>query len=413
MRSNTYYKVFFMMKRSLLVALIAILVIGAFLFGRRVGSSPKVGSADEMKEARAVIQQHQGLILPKRLYLVADHPQRIYFRGIVGAQDPEVFSYTVESDQPFVTAQRRFIQIAPTSAHVGTSLLRVSARDPKSGEIVSEKTMELVVVPETAGEGKAFQMLLVGDSLGHGSFFPNELARLLSAPKNPRVTFVGTHQPKGYHIPHEQYAGWRFKDFLTLFNADATAYHRDRSPFVFADKTAQPVFDVQRYLDEDLKGARPQYVHIQLGINDAFSLDPDKAKVETKIQQILANGDALVAGVRKALPSAIISVGTVIPGNTSDRAYMTDYQKHPERQNEWRWRRLQIRLARKMLDHFQGRESEGIVMVPSHLAVDGLDGFPSGSTPEGAVHPASFGDSQLAEAIYGSLKAHLANRIPQ
>lgn len=402
-----------MAKRLLFIVLIALLVIAAFVVGLRAASRSSVGTAAEMQEARHALKKHQGLLLPNRIYLVAGHPQNIYFRGIVGARDPEVFSYAIASDQPFATLQRRSIQLAPTQANVGTSTLRVTAKDPKSGEVVSENAVELVVVPDTAGENRAFQMLLVGDSLGHGSYFPNELAALLSLPHNPQVTFVGTHQPKGYDIPHEQYGGWRFKDFLTLFHADAAAYHRDRSPFVFADADGQPVFDVQRYLDQDLAGARPQYVHVQLGINDAFSLNPDKAKVDKKMLQILDYADQLIAGIRKALPSAIISVGTVIPANTSDRAYVTDYQQRPERQNEWRWRRLQMNLARKMLDHFQGRESEGIIMVPSHLAVDGLDGFYSGSTPGGAVHPASLGDRQLAETVYATLKAHLANRTPQ
>lgn len=402
-----------MAKRITYCLCIAVLLSGIFFLGRySAHTTPTIGSASELQQVRDAVGKHQGLILPDRIYLVAGHPQNIYFRAIVGAYDPEALTYTVNSDSAFVTPQRRFIQLAPTATDVGTSHLTICAKIPTTGETLCEKSVQLVVVPENAGLGKAFHMLLVGDSLGHGSYFPNELAALVASPYNPQVTFVGTHQPKGYHIPHEQYGGWRFADFLKLFQANAKDYHRDRSPFVFADENGKPVFDVQRYLDEDLQGTRPEYVHIQLGINDAFSLNPDVAKVTKKMDQIIANGDELIAGVRKALPNAIITVGTVIPANTNDRAYVTDYPARPERHSEWRWRRLQMQLARRMLDHFQGRESEGIVMVPTHAVVDGLDGFPSGSTPEGAVHPNSFGDRQLAEAIYATLKAQLVGAIP-
>ena len=72
-----------------------------------------------------------------------------------------------------------------------------------------------------------------------------------------------------------------------------------------------------------------------------------------------------------------------------------------------------------MLDHFQDLEDENIIVVPTHLAVDPIDGYSAhffvptgiGSDLSNAVHPTSEGDKELAGAIFSVLKAHLAGAI--
>ena len=79
----------------------------------------------------------------------------------------------------------------------------------------------------------------------------------------------------------------------------------------------------------------------------------------------------LIAGLRKALPDATITVGSVIQANATDRAFVESYPKEREElRSEWRWRQVQMRLARKMVEHFEGRGAERIYLVPTHMAVD-------------------------------------------
>jgi hypothetical protein len=190
----------------------------------------------------------------------------------------------------------------------------------------------------------------------------------------------------------------------------------EHSPFIHPDAMGAPVLDVRYYLDNAVGGARPAYVHIQLGINDAFGLDPGSPGLDEKLDPILSNAEKLVAGIRRALPDASISIGTVIQANASDRAFVESYPATPQFQSEWRWRRVQMRLAKRMMDEFGDREGEGILMIPTHLAVDPIDGYsahifvPTGVEYDlsNAVHPTPIGDRELAREIFLVLKAKLA-----
>jgi lysophospholipase L1-like esterase len=358
-----------------------------------------------------------GLILPSRMFVVAGDISLIYLRAIVPVEDPEVFEYAITCTCDFAVLQRRRVLLTPDTKVRGQFSLLVEVRTP-AGDLVDRRSLEVSVVDPQAGSGQSFQMLMVGDSLGHANHFPDELANLLRRPGNPDVTFVGSFRPPGSTIPHEQYGGWTFWHFNELFNADPRNFQKDRSPFVFPGEGGKPVFDAQRYFDETLGGARPRNIHIQLGINDAFGLLPNDPGLAEKLDAILRQADLLIAGLLKPLPDAIITVGSVIQANATERAFVESYQKAGEElRSEWRWRQVQMRLARKMVEHFEGREAERIYLVPTHMAVDPIESYKPHPYMVAAfdfkignaVHPNSTGDAQLASAIFAVLKAELAS----
>ena len=423
--------------RAALVATVIVCIVGSFVLGRRDGlrrvasqrvapqtvasppGEPPVGSAGELNAALESLKEAGGIVLPKRLYVVPGRAAGLYLRGIVPVKDPEVFSYSLNGTCGFAALERRRVALNPPLDARGTCRLGLTVASP-GARAVAQRDMDVVLVDPRAGAGRSFQMLLVGDSLGHASHFPNELARLLRAPGNPAVTFVGSFRPPGSIVPHEQYGGWRFVYFYSVFGQDPKSYHRDRSPFVFDDGSGKPVFDVSRYLAETLKGAVPRNVHVQLGINDAFSLDPDSPELPGRLDEILGHADILIAGLRKALPKAVITVGSVIQANASDRAFVESYPRNPELHSEWRWRRVQLRLASRMLEHFDGDGPSSVLLVPTHAVVDPLDGYSAHPWPQegfdvligSAVHPSSVGDTQLATALFAAVKAELGGLTP-
>lgn len=374
-----------------------------------------ISSPEETTDAIATLQKHGGLVLPQSFYMIDGTTTAWYLRTIVPAYDPEVFKYRIGGTCDFVSLERRRIVLSPRD--VGGTLCTVSvAVDTIDNRELTTSSVEVQVVPFGAGADRSFQMLMVGDSLGHQSRFPNELALLFSQPENPKVEFIGTHRPAGSSIPHEQYGGWRFVSFSTTIDVDPKYYHVARSPFVFKDPAGTPQFDVGRYLKESVNSASPRNVHIQLGINDAFALDPEGADLQDKLSEILQHADMLVSGIRKALPEAVITVGSVIQANATDRAFIDSYRPYPQFHSEWRWRQVQMKLARSMIDHFGARQSERVLLVPTHMTVDPLDGYTAHVwVPDGvdydlsnAVHPAQIGDRQLAATIYAVVKAELA-----
>ena len=73
--------------------------------------------------------------------------------------------------------------------------------------------------PGYAAADRELTLLTVGDSLTHATLYPNEWARLLSLPGNPKWTMLGTHKPAGAlpTVAHEGYGGWAWATFLTKF----------------------------------------------------------------------------------------------------------------------------------------------------------------------------------------------------
>lgn len=379
--------------------------------------APYISSAQELADETSRLMAEPGVILPKRFFLVEGKDQGIYWKNIVPAHDPEAFVYTVTCSCTFAENERRRIHLSPPSGSAGRYSLMVAVAD-NSGKEITRNQVELVVVPSNAGSGQSFQMLLIGDSLGHQSRFPNRLAGLFDQSGNPEISFKGSHHPAGSKIDHEQYGGWTFQSFLSNYNMDPKVYHTTRSPFVF-EVDGQPKVDVQRYLAETLNGAKPDFVHIQLGINDAFGIDPDGSDIGARLDAIMQNAETLISAIRKALPEALITVGSVIQGNATDRAFIESYRGSPKFYSEWRWRRVQLQLAKRMVGRFESGRSDNVFLVPTHMTVDSLDGYNAHVwKPEGveydlsnAVHPSHVGDKQLAGAIYGVLKARLAGAL--
>lgn len=109
--------------------------------------------------------------------------------------------------------------VTPADQDVGDHPVEVAVKDAQ-GKVLEHATTTLRIAPRNAGAGRTLRLLIVGDSLTHATFYPNEIARLLSEPGNPKWTMLGTHRPtnaaKG--VAHEGYGGWRWDTFLTKFD---------------------------------------------------------------------------------------------------------------------------------------------------------------------------------------------------
>jgi len=176
------------------------------------------------------------------------------------------------------------------------------------------------VAAEKSGAGKPVSLLLVGDSLTHGTLYPNELARLLSGPGNPAWKMLGSHRPDSAAtgVAHEGYGGWTWEHFAHRYEAGSPATGIERnSPFVFPSPDGgAPVLDVARYFHEQCGDRRPDTVLFMLGINDCFSLNPeDPATLDGGIVWVLKQAETLLAAFRKAAPDAELGVYLTTPPN--------------------------------------------------------------------------------------------------
>jgi len=337
------------------------------------------------------------LTLPPAVHAVAGEPLAIYYDNVVLTETPE--RYRFETICPIGADGERCWTATPTDADRGDHPLRLRVSD--GDRLVAEAVTTLHVAARDAGRDRPVAMLIVGDSLTHSTVYPNELARLLSRPGNPRWRMLGTHRPAqaADGVAHEGYGGWTWERFVRHHEpAPDPAARKWTSPFVVL-VDGQPRLDVRRYLDAQV--GPPDIVLFLLGINDCFGADPESREaIDARIDQVFAQAETLLAAFHQAAPQADLAICTTTPPNARESGFEASYKG---RYHRWGWKRIQHRLVQRQLAAFAGQEDRRRFVVPTNLAVDPVDGYPV----DNGVHPNPHGYRQIGGAIYAWLKGHL------
>ena len=372
------------------------------------------------------------LTLPPAWYGVPDVPVSLYYDNIVLTEKPEDYRFEVKCDIGTTEAKRW--TVIPADKDVGDHAMEVIVKDAQGKELERAKTM-LRIAPKTAGEGRSLRMLIVGDSLTHATFYPNEIARLLSTPGNPKWTMLGTHKPASAApgVAHEGYGGWTWAAFLTKFDpkppevAAGPLARKSTSPFIFADANGKGVLDLPRYFKEAcdnqppdvvtfLHGLAireclmsdnqpPDVVTFLLGINDCFGAKVDDAvSMDKTIDGVLDNAEKLIAAFHKVAPKTVFAVGLTTPPNSREEGFEANYHGKYHR---WGWKRIQHRLVQRMLERFGNHQADNIHLVPTELNLDPVDGYPNNN----GVHPNPVGYAQIGTSFYAWLKTWMAGAV--
>ncbi|NLF08549.1 MAG: hypothetical protein GX594_11295 [Pirellulaceae bacterium] len=343
------------------------------------------------------------LTLPPVCYAVVGEPMSIYYDNIVLTEKHEQYRFDIQGD--LGAAESRRWTVTPKAENVDDHVISVSVSD-MTGRLIQRGKMVLHVAPADAGTGRAIRLLLVGDSLTHQSIYPNEIASLLTRPGNPAWTMLGTHRPKqaAEGVTHEGYGGWTWELFVN--QGPDPAGKRHRSPFVFAVDGGKPRLDLDRYFASACDGKRPNYVTFMLGVNDCFRINPnDPAAIDTGIKAVFQQADKLIAAFRKAAPEAELGICLTTPPNARESGFETNYHGQFHR---WGWKRIQHRLVQLEIEHFGGRQSQRIFLVPTELNLDPVDGYPANN----GVHPNTAGYKQIGASVYAWLKSRLEESQP-
>jgi len=342
------------------------------------------------------------LTLPPSWYAVPDVPMSLYYDNVVLTEKPQNYRFEVQCD--IGRSETRRWTVTPADKDVGTHPLSVTVKDSHEN-ILQQGTTTLHVAPRHAGAGRRLRLLVVGDSLTAASLYPNEMARLLAGPDNPRWTMLGTHKPpsaaKG--VAHEGYGGWTWAAFLSRYNDKLGHPFDDKgkrwsSPFVYAGVDGKPALDLPRYFREHCSGEPPDVVTVLLGINDCFRANPnDLAAMDANISAMLDHAEKLLKAFRAAAPRTAFAIGLTTPPNARESGFEANYQGKYHR---WDWKRIQHRLVQRMMERLGGREREGIHLVPTELNLDPVDGYPNNN----GVHPNATGYQQIGASFYCWLK---------
>lgn len=342
------------------------------------------------------------LTLPPTVYAVANVSSSIYFDNIVLTEEPDRYRFEVRCDVG--TAEARRWVVAPDKNDIGSHALKVSVFLDEN-LVESANTTLQVVASDAGATADGIRLLIIGDSLTHASAYPNEVARLLSLPGNPKWQMLGSHKPASAKdgVVHEGYGGWTWQRFASHFepNPDGT-YRKRSSPFVFKGENGSPKLDVSRYFSEQCQGATPDYIVIMLGINDCFGAPPDdSAAMDDRINATFAHANTLLSSLREFAPAAQIGICLTTPPNSRRSAFEANYK---ERYTRWGWKRIQHRLVQRQIGYVTQKRDPKISIVPTQLNLDPVNGYPNNN----GVHPNKKGYVDIGTSVYSWLKWKLA-----
>ncbi|MBO4303578.1 MAG: hypothetical protein J6A21_03235 [Lentisphaeria bacterium] len=329
------------------------------------------------------------LILPEALYAVPGLECNVFFDNIFLSQNKEDFQFKVECPKGKADAEKW--SYSPEEKDAGSFDWTVSVSDRK-GNLVARKSSKLFVAPKDAGSGKEYTLLMFGDSIIGVTSFPKRVHALFQTPGNPSLVMVGTRPRKPSSkgaLAHEGYPGWSWYYFV------------NKGPFVKQSQGYPVCLDVQGYFDRANKGKAPDFITVQLGVNDVFGRDDFRLpSVMAAMEQRM---DLLLAELRKCAPHAVIAL-----------AYPTPASKNPEMTDAKR--RAAVRRFQMNLFEYNyllqkkfgsaGKNPLRIHLVPVGTSLDCVRNF----AVKDHVHPTEAGGNQLGDALYAFLKYQMSLR---
>lgn len=352
------------------------------------------------------------LQLPPAIYAVPGVESCIYFDNVVLTVNPDNYVFDVNCSKGR-NDQKRW-RYVPAPGEKGVFDLELKVISDRGVE-ASGKT-KVIVTPADAGKGKEIAVLVIGDSLTAAGAYPARIAALMSAGGHLRVKMLGTRGKEPGR--HEGYGGWTWNSFLTrkavaLKPGEEVTSRKLGSPFLIDGK-----FSLAGYLKKHHEGRVPDFITLQLGVNDVFSAED--GKLEKRIETILGNADKLIAALRRDAPDAVIGVGLVTPGARTQDAFGNNYKCG---QTRWQYKKNQHALNAAMLKKFADYPDKKVFIVPSNVNLDCENNFPvrfesvSGAGPTAwgkisrqcnGVHPALAGYNQMGDTFFCWIKYHLA-----
>jgi len=252
------------------------------------------------------------------------------------------FSYSYSGSGERIYDGNNGFAITPSTT--GTATLTFKMQKHVDGEFrtVLEQKVDVTVVAEQSA------LSLVGMFLGDSRISDGTIVTTMDT-KMPNLTLIGTRSVKSSGVAHEGRGAWSTSHYLghATVNVGGIAV----SNAFYNPETG--AFDFAYYVAQNPAAAELDFVVINLGANDSFSEDSVK-NLEAMVESIRAYSQT----IRVLLLTEYVS--------PRDGYYLTQSTNL----NVPAMRARQSRYFSYMSESFEGRESEGIYLIPTHLAIN-------------------------------------------
>ena len=344
------------------------------------------------------------LLLPEVVYAVEGVETNLYYDNVFLVPDVKDYSFSYNYSTPGMNLADRWT-FTPGKKDAGKRRTVTMTVRGLNGETVAKKSFLLQVAPAHAGKGKRYSLLMIGDSItDYVKAFPTQVCDRFRKSATASLTMIGTKVPykgKDEAVKHEGYSGWAYATFL------------QKGPFVKTENGV-PVLDFEGYFKRNNGGKAPDFVTIQLGVNDIFGAQD--YTVRTSIAWILSDMDVLLKALRKAAPEAVIGIGLPTPGASQD-AFGKVYGC---RQSRYQYKRNIFALSHAVMKRYHDSADKKIFIVPTYINLDTVHNFPVHKVPvnqgnkamicrqRDGLHPSPEGGRQLGDTLYGFLKYQMS-----
>jgi lysophospholipase L1-like esterase len=369
---------------------------------------------------RRVVKDFPGqvrLTLPKAIYAVPGVETNIYFDNVVLVINPANYVFDVTCDLGSQYDDRWTYM--PQAGDVGDHPITIEVRD-QTNAIIGRARSTIRVTSAQAGAGRAISLLAVGDSHLQKDTYLEDVLDLAKADPNIHLTLDGSrgrgNKPSTDDLRHEGYNGWTAEAFATRVRPKPrTGYYvpaETGSPFIYVDQNGKAELDFAKYCQEFNQGKPIDVVIIQLGGNDIWrGTDHD---IDAMITKVFGYYDQLIKMIHDYSKETKIGVIMLDPLSRSQHGYRN--YRAERKQTRWQYRRDQHRMIEREIETFSGREAENIYLVPVHLNLDCVHGFPMQTYPLNArmpveeqrvydgAHMSPEGYRQFGDSIYAWLK---------
>lgn len=351
-------------------------------------ASAAPAAADAVKSISAEAD-NDVIRLPSTVYALQGQEINIYFDNIINGRDTD---YSFDVMCSCGAQYGDFYRLVPDAA----SQQPITINIMRGGHIVGSVSSAILASGSDAGSGVNRKILIIGDSTTANGIAVTKLNQNFDTDVMD-ITCVGTRGDAPNC--HEGRSGWTIHKFYT----DA------ESPFVF-----DGAFDFTRYMQtngfSDL-----DYVFINLGINDVFTLQDDDA-VYKAIDTMLPVYQAMINSVHSYDSDIVIGVCLPIPPAYDQDAFGKQYACSYNRE---RYKRNNFLLCDALIDEFDHSKSEKVYLVPINVNLDtrynmGLEDEAvnarntmtrKSTIANGGVHPAESGYWQIADVYWYFLKS--------
>ena len=329
------------------------------------------------------------IIVPKKSIAIVGHEWNMYYENVIkGLSD----SYYVFCSGINGKSYEDFLRYTPTDSDVGTHTVTINIYSKSTGELVTSKSFELVVIEDLNITKK---VIFIGDSLTNEGTYINEIQNKLS---NGNIISLGTltdTATSGYNITHEGRAGWSAYNYV-----EQSEYAGYVNAFWNPNTSS---FDFSYYMNTN-NFNDIDCVMINLGTNGVNYVDRTCNAIDT-----------MIASIHSYNPNIKIIISLITPPCTQDGC-----GHHNGMFTSYGWKLLQLELVKKYIEKYD-EISTNVYVSEVYFNIDTKNDFPtkivqvSARNPkeitvqDNNVHPNKYGYLKFADVYYNNLIYRLSN----